>query len=292
MRILRKNYIGVLITLLVGGIIFTQCSDSLTNTEQDLSKGNLVIKMTDAPFPIDLIEEANVTISKIEIRKVIENDTADSNPFMVVSDKDTTLNLLDLTNDVTATLVDLELDPNTFDLVRLYVSDASITVVDSITNGPATFDMKVPSGPQTGIKVFIEPPITVEGGLTTELLLDFDVSKSFVVQGNPFTPAGIKGFIFKPVIRAVNQSTAGQISGFVSDTTDSTIADAQVWVTKADTVFSSTMSDTTGFYALIGLPEGMYDLYGVKSGFDTTMVSGVTVTAGNKTSVDLELVEQ
>ena len=292
MQILKKNYIGALITLLVGGLIFTQCSDSLTNSEPDPSKGNLVIKMTDAPFPIDLIEEANVTISKIEIRKVIENDTADSNPFMVVSDKDTTLNLLDLTNDVTATLVDLEIDPNTFDLIRIYVSDASITVVDSITNGPATFDMKVPSGPQTGIKVFIDPPVIVEDGLTTELLLDFDVSKSFVVQGNPFTPAGIKGFIFKPVIRAVNQSTAGQIKGFVSDTTDSTIADAQVWVTKADTVFSSTMSDTTGFYALIGLPEGMYDLYGTKSGFDTTVVNGVSVTAGNKTTVDLELVEQ
>ena len=43
--------------------------------------------------------------------------------------------------------------------------------------------MKVPSGEQTGIKVFIDPGIHVEGGISAELLLDFDLSKSFVMRG-------------------------------------------------------------------------------------------------------------
>ena len=43
-------------------------------------------------------------------------------------------------------------------------------------------------------------PVTVESGQDVSLTLDFDVSKSFVVQGNPNTPAGIKGFLMKPTV--------------------------------------------------------------------------------------------
>jgi hypothetical protein len=33
------------------------------------------------------------------------------------------------------------------------------------------------------------------------LVVDFDVSRSFVLQGNPETPAGVRGVIFTPTIR-------------------------------------------------------------------------------------------
>ncbi len=45
------------------------------------------------------------------------------------------------------------------------------------------------------------------------MTLDFDLEKSFVVQGNPNTAAGIKGFHFKPVVKPLGYSEADSTNG-------------------------------------------------------------------------------
>jgi len=282
----KKTRLSLLLAAVVAVFAVASCED---NMNDDLSPGadtgKLTVTMTDAPLNIDLVEEANVTISKIEARQVIEDEAeADTtNPFITLYHQTETYNLLELRNGVTETLVDMEIPAGDYDLIRLYVNEASLT----LTNGQ-TYDVKVPSGDKTGIKVFIDPEIQVEGGLTSELLLDFDVSKSFVMKGNLNTPAGVNGFNFKPVIRAVNQTTAGRISGMVTDTSEAVINEAAVWL-KKDSVITTTYSDTTGSYAILGVKEGSYDVYAAKEGYDTLKVSGVEVTAGNKTTQNLEL---
>lgn len=295
------KYLVSFSVLLAGIMFFIQCSDNISQSNVDdadtsvnaevLPNGNLTLSITDAPFPIELIAEAKVTINKVEVRRAEKDSSDNGKPFTVLNEEVQTFNLLELTNGVTQTLVDVEIDTGSYDLVRLYVSDAFISVADTVAGDTITYDMKVPSGAQTGIKVFVDPAIRVEGGLSSELLLDFNLSKSFVVKGNPNTPAGIKGFNFKPVIRAVNQSNAGRIKGIVATAEDSTIADAEVWVTQ-DTTIATTFSDSTGFYSLIGLPEGIYDLRAVKADFDTTTISNVTVTSGNISTVNITLNEQ
>lgn len=267
--------LGFLISTLVAIIVgFTACED---NTES--GNGRLKITLTDAPFLIDLIEEANVTINKIEVRN---KDSINGNPFMVVSESEASFNLLDLQNGVTAELANVEVPAGNYDLVRLYVSEASLKLKSG-----QTYDVKVPSGAETGIKLFIDPVINITSGLSAELLLDFEVNKSFIAKGNIEKP-GFNGFNFKPVIRAVNISTAGRIEGTVVDQDNMSIDSASVWIEK-DTVVASTMSDTTGFYALIGIPEGTYTLYGAKEGFDTLKIEDVKVTASNKSEIQMQL---
>ena len=87
-------------------------------------------------------------------------------------------------NGVTAELAAELVPAGEYDLLRLIVSGAIITLTDE-----TTFDVKIPSGAQTGIKIFLDPPIAVGGGLASEVLLDFDVIQSFVVQGKRDTPA-------------------------------------------------------------------------------------------------------
>ena len=281
-----KTLLGVML------IAFTTMLFAVTSCEEEQSsgmipeedEGTLNVQLTDAPISLDLIDEANVTISKIEIRKDVDGQASDTgNPFITIYDSTETYNLLELRNGVTETLVDLEVPVGEYDLIRMYVDSAGLT----LTNGDS-YDVKVPSGRQTGIKIFIEPSIQVQGGLTSNLLLDFDLSKSFILKGNMNTPAGVKGFNFKPVIRAVNQTTAGQISGMVTDTSEASVAEAAVWI-KQDTVVSTTWSDSTGGYAILGVEEGTYDLFAARDGYDTTMVEDVEVTAGNETIQDLEL---
>jgi hypothetical protein len=159
----------------------------------------------------------------------------------------------------------------------LYVDQAGIKVKDG-----ETYNLKVPSGAQTGIKVFISPYLKVEGGLTSELLLDFNLEKSFVLKGNMDTPAGIKGFNFKPVIRAVNISTAGRIEGIVTDTSNVQLENAHVWI-EQDSVVASAFTDSLGYYAIIGIPAGIYSLYATGESFDTVAYHGIEVVAANLT---------
>ncbi len=249
--------------------------------KNDISEGygTLKLSITDAPFPVEFIEEATVTITKIEIRNM---DESEEYPFITVFEDTVEINLIELRNGVQAELSEVEIPAGNYDLIRLYVDEATISVKDY-----STYNLKVPSGAQTGIKVFIDPHIRVAGGLT-EILLDFNLDKSFILKGNINTPAGIKGFNFKPVIRAVNNSTAGTVQGVVSDTSDVLLANAEVWV-EADTVVATAYSDTTGFYAILGIPEGFYSIYATKENYDTVMYSDVEIVAANSTIKDFKL---
>ena len=269
--------------ILLGVVLFTSCQKDSATDPNTGDQGSLLIKITDAPFPISLVAEANVTINKIEIRRENENEGF---PFVTVFDDVTSFNLIHLRNEITEDLPEISIPVGAYNLVRLYVADASIVLTDG-----RTFDLKVPSGAQTGIKIVVDPSILVESGLTSELLLDFDLSQSFVVQGNPFTPAGIQGFIFKPVIRAINLTSAGRIVGTVTDPASDAVAEAQVWV-EQDSVVSSTFADSSGVYGLIGLPAGSYSAYATKAGFDTVAVPNVNVLPGNRTVVDFVLTPQ
>lgn len=258
-------------------LILFGCEKGVDNSDT----GTLSIKLTDAPFPIDMVSEANVTINKIEVRK--DQSESEGNPFLVLSEDEFTYNLLDLQNGITADLIEIEVPVGDYNLVRLYVSSANIKLTDA-----TVYNLEVPSGDETGIKIFVEPSIRVVGGLTTELVLDFDASQSFVVQGDPFTPAGINGFIFTPVIRAANVSISGSINGKVVDDSN-VLEDANVWILDNGNTYSS-FTGSEGLYILSNIPEGTYTVNATKKTvdleYDTVSVENVEVVAGNVTQLD------
>ena len=160
-RLLIALFVGILI------IGFTGCQkDDNFNSK---TSGRLIINVTDDPFPIDFIEEASVVITRVEVRKVGEDE---GYPFLTLFEDTIEFNLLDLRNGVMAELLDMEVPAGEYDLVRLYVDHATIAIKEG-----ETYEMKVPSGAQTGIKIFIDPALRVKGGLTAELLLDFNLEK-------------------------------------------------------------------------------------------------------------------
>lgn len=273
-------------------LVFGSCSTK----EDNMETGRLIVQLTDAPFPHDLVAEANVTIYKIEARnkdgneeEMDETATDDemnaseegNSPFVVLMEEEIDVNLLELTNGVTETLVDADVPVGSYDLLRIYVKGVNVV----LENG-TTFDLKVPSGAQTGIKVFIKPPLAVEGGLTADLLLDFDVSRSFVQRGNGL------GFHFKPVIKASNMSTAGTISGMVTtvEETDAIgLEGALITLFAADTLNTTTFTDASGMYSLMGVEGGTYDVMAEAEGYLSETAEGIVVAAANKTTVDFEL---
>jgi len=278
------KHIPVIFFSLLFSLLIIGCEKGVDNSDT----GTLSVKLTDAPFPIDMVSEANVKITKVEVRN--SQSDSEGNPFLVLSEEDSVFNLLELQNGITAELVEIEVPVGEYDLVRLYVDSAGVELKDQ-----TEFDMRVPSGPQTGIKIFIDPPITVVGGLTTELVLDFDVSQSFVVQGNPYTPAGIKGFTFKPVIRAANVSVSGRIEGTVTDAQSDVVENAYVWIEDNGVTYTS-FTDEEGYFVVANIPTGLYTVH-VSKKFDagepvTVTVEDVNVVAGNKTQIQVRMLFQ
>jgi hypothetical protein len=154
-------------------------------------QATFTLLLTDAPFPFDLVDEVNVTIDRVDL-------ISDDEEVLTLTTAEQRFNLLDLRDGVTATLATEELPVGTYSQIRLYVTEASVLLTDD-----RLFDLTVPS---ERIRVLLNG-LVIDEDVDTELTLDFDVSESFVVQGNPETPAGIRGFIFKPVVKPLNLVT-------------------------------------------------------------------------------------
>jgi hypothetical protein len=285
-----------LVVLIAFSVLFISCSD---NNDANNEYGRLSIQLTDAPFPHDLVAEANVTIFKVDARYKVDLqldtqaidstetivDTDQGKPFVVLMENEVQVNLLELTNGVTKTLVDTDVPVGTYDLIRVYVKGINVV----LTNG-LSYDLKVPSGSQSGIKIFIKPGLAVNGGLTSDLLLDFDVSKSFVAKGSG---QNITGFNFKPVIKASNMSTAGTLKGAITEIKEETsvgLEGAQVAVFIADTLNTTTFSDVDGGYMIMGLDAGSYTVEVEKEGYTMQTAEDIQINATNKTVLDFELI--
>jgi hypothetical protein len=197
------------------------------------------------------------------------------------------INLLDLRDDVKEQLVSMEVPAGTYDLIRVYVRDAEIVMND---DDNTTYDLKVPSpsGAQSGIKVFLDPPLQVVGGLSTDLILDFDVNKSFIPKGgSPNNPEGITGFNFTPVIRASITSTTGSITGIVTDENGTPLEDVNVTAyAVGDSYEASSSTVDTGSYTISGLNPGIYEIEVSLEGYESQGVDGIEVIANNKTTVE------
>lgn len=242
-----------------------------------IQNGILNVWATDAPFPVDMIKEARVTVDKLDIRQ--QDDTA----FQNISSETVSFDLLALRNGIMESLATGELVPGVYDQLRMRIDHASILLKDGRTNV-----LKVPGGPQAGLKVNFDPPIRIYPGMVANVLLDFNLSRSFILTGNPKSPNDIRGFNFKPVVRVAVIDSTGMIAGSVNDMSGQPLANAEVYI-STDSIVASTFSNHTGAFAILGIPEGMYRVTAAVEGYVAQETGGIQISAMEKTLVDFLL---
>ena len=278
------------LTILVTGLL-TGCNDFAEDlNEYDSDKtGTVIIKMTDAPFPADLVSEANITIDWIKLLKQDSEEGDDNDSLSVIMielEDNMTLNLLSLSNGVTEILSETDVPAGTYDEIRLHITDAGIMLKDS-----TYFDLKVPSGDASGLKIKINPALDLGENMISEVLLDFDVSRSFVLRGNmKHGYDKVVGFIFKPVIRAVASIAAAEIYGAVTDTTDAIIENALLTLLSGTDTVTTALTDSLGLYRIIGIPPGLYSLTCEKDSFNTQTKENLDLNGGDSLEQNFELV--
>jgi hypothetical protein len=251
---MNPRHLLILCLVAAAALFLAGCDDDATGPEA--GTGTLHLTLVDAPVDFD-----DVTLD-VRATSVHRADDDSLSGWHVVSTDSAVVHLLDLTNGVSALLADADLPAGNYDQIRMRLGDGN-----TVTVGDDTFDLRVPSGPRSGLKIHHEFEI-VEGE-TYDAVIDIDVSRSVHRTGHG-------SYMMRPVVRMQHNAVCGRIAGVVNPIA----AEAMVWtVAGADTV--QTFADPlTGGFMLVALPEGAYDVI-------------ITPTAGDwleKTLTDVEVV--
>lgn len=257
----------------------------------DSGSGTLAVEVTDANLDHSLVTSALIYVHEIEAKRSSEEDGG----FLPIYDgAPIEIDLLDLRNGVTQQLVAAILPAGSYQEVRLVFDDAYLELVNGNVYQTEDGSLQLTSQATSGLKIKIEPPIEVLDGVSTTLLLDVDLTKTFrPIPGNDALNADT--YHLAPVVRAANLSETGEISGSVL-TEDAAgalvpVADATVYVLPpgagdVEDSIAATASEENGFYALLGIPPGNFDVLAT-SGVLSQRIDGVSVVAGSISKIDL-----
>ncbi|MFY0625069.1 MAG: DUF4382 domain-containing protein [Reichenbachiella sp.] len=272
--------------LLNNGIDLCEENDEKYYNDGDynFNTGKLNIELTDAPFPTDLVEQANVSIDLLEIKKSNASEGGEED-YLILSENELSFNLIDLTNGITTALVGMQIPVGEYDQMRMRINEATVVLKDG-----SIFDLDIPSGSVNGVKIIFKSPLSISENAEENLLLDFDVSRSFVVQGNASSPSGINGFLFNPVIKAINLSETGSLSGTVSDElSKNPLPNSQISIYAADTLNTTTFTNIDGDYMALGLSPGVYKVAAENNSYLSMTEENILINQGEETELNFEL---
>lgn len=248
--------------LITVSILFWGCESTL-DSESGTGTGSMVVKLHDAPVDYD---EVNISVARVEV-----NNTDTDEGWIVLSEPNETYNILELVNGNVQILADAELEVGTYEQIRLILNDENTVVIDG-----QSYEMKVPSGAQTGLKLNVNAEI--REGIEYTLLLDFDASRSVVKRGMQDV------YNLKPVVRATNEAITGNISGSVIPAE----AKAAIYAIQAPDTLSTTFADSvSGEFTLVGLEAGTYtvSVEPREEGFESTSLEDQGVTVGETNNI-------
>ena len=259
-----KKPTALFILFISVAIMFFGCSKS--NPTSPENTGMLKVMMIDSPADYSAV---NIVIDSVQAH-ITSNDSTSG--WVTLNNTPATYDLLSLVNGVNAVIGEANLQVGTYSQMRLFLGSGCNLVM----NGQ-TYDLTIPSGSQTGIKLNIDA--SVQQGVTYLLTLDFDANRSIISTGSLLN---LK-FKLKPVIRVVTTAETGIISGTVSPDSVS----SNIWaINGTDTV--STSTDASGGFKLQYLPPNTYSVTVAPQDMTTykdTTITNVNVTAGNTTNI-------
>jgi hypothetical protein len=208
MNTIRMNRLSILSASALAVLALSSaCTDS---TSPNATSGTMAVKLTDAPFLGDSVKSVDIFVVRVDGRLAAADsaaadssvDNASAGGWQALATPNASYNLLAFQNGVSTTLGSTSLAAGTYNGFRFIIDPtrSSVTLKNgTVLTGSSSPNVSFPSASRSGIKIVLAQPVTVAGGGTTTLLVDFDVNNSFVMRGNTIAQNGL---LFKPVIRA------------------------------------------------------------------------------------------
>ncbi|WP_432412160.1 DUF4382 domain-containing protein [Rasiella sp. SM2506] len=257
---MKKFVFGIASICILAFLVACSGDDDNTTSEQEMAR--VSVKLVDAPGDYDSVF--------IDVKDVVVTYNGGEEEVAIGNINAGVYDLLELTGGVSVLLVDDEIPAGDISQIRLILGENNTIVVDG-----DTFPLQTPSAQQSGLKINVNE--TLVGGVFYEFILDFDVDKSIVTQGNG-------GYLLKPVIRASTEANTGAITGAVLPAGVQTLVTAENGNTEV-----SAFTNNLGIFVLSGVPAGTYTLTyeaDANLGFPPIVVTGVEVGVGAVTEVD------
>lgn len=255
-------------------VIFSlfSCTGDETNST---STGELSLLLTDAST--EEYKAVYATIKEVQVHSG-GNTEEESRGWEVVAEPNETFNLIELVNGAIEELGIRDLSPSHYTQLRMILDDTADDGTNIkgeshpfanyiVTQSDGYEELKIPSGFQTGIKIV--HGFDIAEGQLTELILDFDVSKSVIKAGNSGK------WILKPTIKVIDTLVTASVSGIISDGDTSAVQNAtvsaQIYNPDAETedqIISQTqaISEEDGYYFMYLWP-GTYKIVVYKDGY-------------------------
>jgi hypothetical protein len=279
--------------LLAAALACCSCSGGGGGRAGNSATGTLQIVATDAPFDYSLVASASIDVVKVRIHRD-ENGQSD---FITLYDgPPITMQLDQLRNGILQTLASGLLEAGTYAQIRLHLSSARLELVNGNVYSTANGTLKFTSHTTSGYKITLDPAVEVPDGGGARVLLDVDLTKTFVpVPASD--PAGAREYILRPNVRAAVLGLAGELRTTVlqSDGLGGMIGveSASVYLlqpgeTDPANSVASTATDADGSSAILGIPPGSYDVLATE-GARSARQDAVSISAGNVTAVELTL---
>jgi len=261
--------------------------------------GSLSLSMVDATS--DEFKAVYVTVERVEVH--LGGNKNSQKSWKVVAEPGKTVNLLELVNEVREDLGIAELKEGRYTQMRLILGrepDDGLNILFQrhdnlppdgrslanyvITHDDQIIELKTPSGYQTGYKIV--QGFEINANETTELELDFLVSKSIVFAGNgdklllkptikvrePKLYALVKGRVFESIMVEATEQTDGipgaLVSAQILQSNESDLDTVQTSTLTADDDSETEGIDEKGQYSLIVKPS-KYNLVVSKNGYGT-----------------------
>ena len=317
---------GILFGLFLVFVLFLSAcgggggSGSSGSTSDD-QFGALSIGLTDATT--DEFLAVYITVKEVSVSQSIpsETDGESVSSWVVVAEPNITCNLLELVNGVIEHLgISEEIEAGHYNQMRLVLGTNAqeieegqeavnilgdtehpyanyIVYGDNETFDPEdagtfeTYELKIPSGSESGFKIVSGFDIDPDG--TTDLVLDFNVVSSIV-------HAGVSGqWLLNPTVKALDLDESGSVEGRVYYTTEADPpeeAAIEGAIIKAQSssegsvteiVSAATVSDENGGY-LLNLDPGTYMIAAIAPGYQTATAE-VTVATAVSVTEDFEM---
>lgn len=262
-----KKFIKFCLLLSIPLLILSCNDDDSSTTTRDEGTARVAVRLTDAPGDYDHVF---IDVVGVEVKYQDNDGDEDTENTVILTNVNAGVyDLLELTGGVSVLLGDQEVPAGTISQMRLILGDENSVVVDG-----ETFALSTPSAQQSGLKLQLDETLT--DGVFYEFILDFDVDKSIVLQGNG-------NYQLKPVIRAAVAAESGAISGNVLP------LGVQVQVVATDGLIEITSyTDGDGNFVLSGVPEGVYTLTitaEVAAGLEAAVLENVAVQTDAVTDV-------
>ena len=287
-------------------------SDSGGGTVTGGGTGRLSTSLTDSST--DEYKAVYVTITRVDVH--LGGNETDAGNWQTVATPNKTYPLLELVNGARETLGIATMDAGHYTQMRLIIGE---TLPESVP--PATPDLnifsqphpyanyvidmdddeihplKVPSGPQTGLKVV--NGFEIYPDQTTELILDFDASRSVVKAGKS------GNYLLKPTVKVLTTDDYAIVSGTVTDASPvttlpttptllpGTLVTAQTTAPQAAdikdqvVIDAGTVTNGSGNYTLFLKPAN-YTLVATKGGY-LPECAAVSLVATASPTVDFGL---